>query len=403
MQDYSTGASKVVIGILKGIIKMSKQQKKKKIVWQNYIGIAFLMIIGAICGFLILKYIDSSAVADRSFGETLLSFFFLMVVMYMSIFLHLIIHEVGHLVFGLMTGYSFSSFRIMSFIWVKEKQEIKFKRLTLAGTGGQCLMAPPTLVDGKIPMVLYNLGGSLMNIITGLISLGLYFVFQNVPLPSTVMLMIVVVGFILAIMNGVPMRMGVINNDGYNAFALSRNRDALHSFWVQMKANEQLTKGIRLKDMPDEWFSTPSDEEMKNSMVAVMGVFACSRMMDSKNFTQAYELMTHLLEIDSGIVGLHRNLLVCDCVYCELVGENRSDVLAQLFTKKQKKFMTLMKKFPSVLRTQYSYALLSEKNTAKAEGIKIQFEKCAKTFPYPSEIEAERELMNIAEQKSKEV
>ncbi|GKX29257.1 hypothetical protein SH1V18_17370 [Vallitalea longa] len=382
---------------------MGKKQKKKKIVWPKFVGIVLFMAIGAICGLLIANYIDSNAAEDISLGEELLTFFSLIIVMYISIFIHLIIHEAGHLIFGLMTGYSFSSFRIMSFMWVKENYKIKFKRLTLAGTGGQCLMTPPQLVDGKIPVVLYNLGGSFMNIITGLIFLGMYFVFQSIPFLSTVMLMMVAVGFVLAIMNGVPMRMGIIDNDGYNAYALSRNRDALRSFWVQMKANEQLTKGIRLKDMPDEWFTTPSDEEMKNSMVAVRGVFACSRMIDTQSFAQAYKLMTHFLEIDSAIVGLHRRLMVCDCAYCELIGENRSDVLKQLFTKKQIKFMKSMKKFPSVLRTEYSYALLSEKDLVKAEGIKVKFEKCAKTYPYPSEIQAERELMDIAEQKSKNI
>lgn len=382
---------------------MSKQPNKKKIVWQKYIGMAFFIIIGAICGLLIATYMDSNVAENISLGEKLLSYFSLIVVMFIAIFLHLIIHEAGHLVFGLLTGYSFSSFRIMSFMWVKEKNQIKFKRLTIAGTGGQCLMAPPNLVDGKIPVVLYNLGGSFMNIITGLIFLSLYFIFQNVPLFSTVTLMMAAIGFIFAIMNGVPMRMGLVDNDGYNAFALSRNRDAQRSFWVQMKVNEKLTKAVRLKDMPDEWFAVPSDEKMKNSMVAVMGVFACNRMIDSQSFAQAYKLMNHLLEIESGIVELHRNLMICDCVYCELIGENRSDVLAQLFTPKIKKFMKSMKTFPSVLRTEYSYALLSEKNIVKAERVKVKFEECAKTYPYASDIQAERELMDISDQTSKEV
>lgn len=401
MQDLFDWCIKIVIG--KRIIDMNKKQKKEKIVWQKYIGMGLFMIMGAIFGVLIAKYIESSAGADRSFGKDVLTFLSLMFVIYISIFFQLIIHEAGHLIFGLMTGYSFSSFRIMSFMWVKEKNKIKLKRLTLAGTGGQCLMSPPELVEGKIPVALYNLGGSIMNIITGFVFLGLYFVFQNIPFLSMVMLMMMSVGFILAIMNGVPMRMGIIDNDGYNAFALSRNSDALRSFWIQMKANEQLTKGIRLRDMPDEWFAVPSDEEMKNSMVAVMGVFACSRMMETQKFDQAYKLMTHLLEIDSAIVGLHRSLLVCDCAYCELIGENRSDVLEQLFTKKQKKFMKQMKKYPSVLRTEYSYALLSEEDFVKAESIKVRFENCAKSYPYPSDIKAEQELMDIAEQKSKNV
>ena len=41
----------------------------------------------------------------------------------------------------------------------------------------------------------------------------------------------------------------------------------------------------------------------------------------------------------SGIVGLHRGLMVCDRVYYELIGENRSEVLIGMMGKDQKKFM----------------------------------------------------------------
>ena len=65
----------------------------------------------------------------------------------------------------------------------------------------------------------------------------------------------------------------------------------------------------------------------------------------------------------------------------------------------QKKFMKAMKRFPSVLRAQYALALLFEKNADKAEMIKNEFEKVAKTYPYAQDIESERDLMKIAESK----
>ena len=58
-----------------------------------------------------------------------------------------------------------------------------------------------------------------------------------------------------------------------------------------------------------------------------------------------------------------------------------------------------MKRFPSVLRTQYVLALLSEKDVAKAETIKNEFEKVSKTYPYAQDIESEKNLMRIAESK----
>lgn len=358
------------------------------------------MLIGAVSGFLMVSYIDKGTDAGASLYKEILSLIGLFLGMYAAILVQMIIHEAGHLIFGLLSGYKFSSFRIFSFMWVKENGKIKFRRLSLAGTGGQCLMTPPDMTDGKIPVVLYNLGGSIMNIASGLIFLGLFLISTNIPFLSAVMLLFAVIGFILAVMNGVPMRMGTVDNDGYNALALTRNSEAMRSFWVQMKVNEQIAKGVRLKNMPDEWFAVPSDKAMKNSMVAVMGVFACNRLMDEGNFEEADRLMAHMLETDSGMVGLHRSLMICDRMYVELITDNRREVLDSMLTKEQKKFMKSMKSFPSVLRTEYAYALLREKDTAKTDQVKARFEKCAKAYPYPNEICSERELMEIAETKA---
>jgi len=258
-------------------------------------------------------------------------------------------------------------------------------------------MSPPDMIDGKIPVTLYNLGGSLMNVIASTVFLILFILFKNVFFVSTVLLFFTAIGYIIAIMNGVPMRMGTIDNDGYNAFSLTKSPEAMRSFWVQMKANEQLSNGVRLKDMPDEWFKLPSDEAMKNSMVAALGVFACNRLMDAKKFEEADKLMEHMLSIESGMVGLHRNLLICDRMFIEMTGENRKEIIDGMFTKEQKTFMKQMKNFPSVLRTEYVYALLCENDTAKAEKIRKQFENIAKTYPYPNDIQAEKELMEFAE------
>ena len=43
----------------------------------------------------------------------------------------IIIHELGHLIFGLLSGYKFSSFRIGNIMLVKTGGKLKFKKLTI--------------------------------------------------------------------------------------------------------------------------------------------------------------------------------------------------------------------------------------------------------------------------------
>lgn len=379
-----------------------KKEQKKKGQWQQWTVMGFFMLIGAVCGVLMVSFMEQRGAENRSILEDLIPLGVLFIGMYVGIFLQLTIHEAGHLVFGLKSGYQFSSFRIGSFMWLKENDKIVSKKLSLDGTGGQCLMVPPQMQDGKIPVILYNLGGCIMNLVASVVFLAIYLLTPKGTIISLFCLMMALIGVAIALMNGIPLRLGTVDNDGYNALSLGKNPDAMRAFWLQLKVNEQIAKGIRLKDMPDEWFAVPDDEAMQNSMVATQGVFATNRLMDQQRFAEADRLIAHLLKIDSGIIGLHRNLMICDRVYCELIQDNRKEILEEMLTKEQIKFMKAMKKFPSVVRTEYAYALLALKDTAKANAARELFEKVAKTYPYPSDVQSERELIGIADNIARE-
>ena len=357
----------------------------------------FFVLMGAVCGFIMMSYASSSIPEDQGIGGEIAFFIAMFLAMYAAIFFNIIIHEAGHLLFGLMTGYSFSSFRIGSFMWVKEKGKLKFRRLSVAGTGGQCLMIPPEMTDSGIPTLLYNLGGAIVNAVSGLIFLALTMFLHGSGIASAIFMIFAVIGLIIAVMNGVPMKLGTVNNDGANAVSVKKNSESMQSFWIQMKINERISSGVRLRDMPEDWFYVPSDEGMKNSMTAALGVFACNRLIDEHRFEEAENLMERLLEMDSAIAGMHRSLLICDIIYCELIGENRRDKINAMLDAQQKKFMKSMQKFPSIIRTEYAYAAIAENNPKKARAIQADFEKFSSKYPYPSEIEAEAELMRIAD------
>ena len=381
-----------------GGLTVKREGKKKNS--QQWIGMLLYMLIGASSGILFLRFFEQHKEEEWSIVKILLLFGVVVLVLYGSIMIQIIIHEAGHLVFGLVTGYRFSSFRIFGWMWLKKDGRLQVKHLSLAGTGGQCLMAPPELRNGKMPVLLYNFGGAIMNLIASAIFAGLSFLFPVSSVFNSVFLILAVVGIGFAIINGVPLHMGPVDNDGCNALSLMRSEEACRAFWIQLKANEKISEGIRLKDMPAEWFVVPEDDAMKNGIIASVGVLACSRLMDEQRFAEADERMEHLLSIESGIAGLHRSLMICDRVFMELIGQNRPEVLDSMLTREQKKLMKAMNKYPSILRTRYVYALLAQHDETKAREIKAAFERSADRYPYPSEIEGEKELMETAEKQA---
>lgn len=383
---------------MKNTNKKKQSIKKKKNLTGSVLFLALFALIGAAIGFMIAAYADKILSSDASVGEYIFMVALLLAGLYVAVFLQTVIHEGGHLVCGLLSGYQFSSFRVGSTMWLKDPEtgRILRKRMSLAGTAGQCLMSPPELVDGRVPVLLFNFGGAIANVAASVLFLGLYFLTRGIRILPVLCILMVIFGIAFAITNGIPMRVGGVDNDGYNARAMMRDTTAIRSFWVQLKANEQIARGVRLKDMPAEWFYVPDADGMKNSIVAVMGVFMCNRLMDEQRFDEAEELMERLLRQKTGIMGLHRSLMTCDLVYCKLLRGDSVETVDALMSDAHKKFMKSMKTFPSVLRTDYAYALLREKDEDKAAKISEQFDQVAKTYPYPSDIESERELLMLA-------
>ncbi|MBP3347602.1 MAG: M50 family metallopeptidase [Clostridia bacterium] len=373
---------------------MSKE--KKPLQWQAIVTMIAFMLVGAVCGFIIVGFMDEMLTDDTPLKTELLLFFGMLVGIYLSIFLSFIIHEAGHLVFGLMTGYKFCSYRIGSLLLIKQNGKLRIKKYSIAGTGGQCLMVPPDMVYGSFPVTAYNLGGVLMNLLIFVICLTAYFVIDSKTLFTGLLLVNAVVNLAIALTNGIPMK-GAVNNDGHNAFSLESNKAAMRAFWLELKINEAMSNGVNIKDMDESWFVMPKDEELSNSIVGDIAVFCCNRYLAEHRFDEAKEAITHLISTQNSIVPINKHLLTADKIYIMLISGEPKEQIDLLLTKEQKKMMKLLSSMPSILRTEYAYALLAEKNDKKAAKIKKQLNNMAKSYPYAGEIASEQELIDIAD------
>lgn len=393
----------------------SKKQEKRPHFLLQFLTMGLYVLAGVGCSKIFLKHMNVA----YGISDFVILCVEMVLVICVDFLLHMLVHEAGHLVCGLVTGYRFSSFRIGSLMFVRTEGKLKIKRYSLPGTAGQCLMAPPYMVDGRIPYILYNLGGSLFNLLFSLVAFLVSLPLGNFPLVMSCLQTLAVVGIVVAWVNGIPMQVDMVNNDGYNALCLGKYPKELRAFWIQMKVMEQIAEGVRLKDMPDEWFDLPTEEDVKNPMCAAIAVLACNRLMDSMRLQEAAELMEKLLNMETGMTQLHRRILSEDCIYCELVGENRLSKVLEFWCEEQLDFEKKMNCHPSVLRSQYAFNLLCriaqieekpslfiepDKPSRKckpsvhpgdelARKCKKQFEKCARTYPYTGEVESQRELM----------
>lgn len=370
--------------------KNKKNESKILVVW------ALCALLGGVCGFVIMQCINGAFSEEELFKYELLIFALAIVWIYVSIFLSTVLHEIGHLIFGRLTGYKFLSFRIGNIMLVKIDGKLKIKKFNIPGTGGQCLMAPPEPLYGEFPVMLYNLGGVTINILAAIASVIVYVCVDNIVL-GVFFLIFAFVNAFSGLMNGIPMTVGTVNNDAKNAFFIKNNKTAKTAFFLQLKMNEAMLQGVRLKDMPEDWFNIFENDGCSDSLSSSIEVFYCQRLIDAKKFDNAIAEIEKVTA-KNNILEMYKNIILCDLIYCKLVTGCDKEEIRALLNPKQKKFIKLMSKSIGILRTKFAIALLYDKDEGSASKILRAFEKISRKYPYKADAEGESELVEIVKQ-----
>ena len=371
--------------------------KKKK----NYGDIAakiIMLLTGAVCGIFIIFTMNFFGTLVKGPAAFLLMFAEAMIIMYIASFVQTIIHESGHLIFGLITGYKFVSFRIGHFMFIKEKGRLKIKLYTVVGTAGQCLMMPPQWNE-KIPYRLYNLGGCIMNAATALFALAAYFAAGAEGFFALCMAMLAVMGLSMALTNGIPMRVGGISNDGMNAALLGKKENTLRAFWLQLYVNGLIARGERYHNMPREWFRLPEGEELSDPICCAMGVMLYNFCFDMHEFDEAEQTINYMLNAP-GLLDVEKNELLCELLFLRVLRGAPKEEIDSLLTPKLDKYIKATANYVSRRRLAYAYQLLYLKNYSTAQKCLEVFERTAATYPYSAETENEREIIEIVKQKA---
>lgn len=348
----------------------------------------YLMLCGGIGGILIANFTNDY---KTSATIAILGLLLQLIVFYLGMFVNICIHECGHLLFGLLSGYKFQSIRFGSLMFCKVNGKIKISKYTLAGTGGQCLMIPPQVNEDELPTSLYNWGGVIMNMVLVIIFGITFFIAKNSPIVRFISVLFVLVGIFFIILNGIPFES--MGNDGYNAVRLKRNLKSKHAFYIQLLIASELAKNHAVTDMPSEWFQWEYDEN-DDAMAMSQGVMRLNWLIYSKRIEEAYCLSEFLLEHASALVEIHQMMIQAEHLYCMIILNKDENEIKSEFMDKQKSFKAL-KKNPSIQRLLFVYYSVIEKDENKAREAKKNFEKIALTYPYPCEIMGERELMDM--------
>lgn len=344
---------------------------KKKLILMNMIMMAF----GALAGFIIAVYIDKQ---NLSFLQAVYAFIWL-IAGYMA---GIIIHESGHLVTGLYSGYEFLSFRIGSLTFIKENGRLTRKKFSLAGTGGQCLMMPPESdTPEDVPFVLYFLGGGLFNLITAVIFIPAGLLIPGFYL-SVPFLMLGFTSAIQCLMNLIPMNLQC-PNDGFNIVFYSRNKAERVVLYKQLRINGLLHKGYEPSAIPGELFDFGENSKGLGDLLKA------SLCIDNKDFPAAQKLIEKA--IASGeLLSVYEYEAKAELLFCKVMNGAPGQEIDELYDKTLKNYISASSKTQiAKRRIMYAYYLIYKQDMAAAEKEYNAALAMKETYPIAGEVKSE--------------
>lgn len=365
-------------------------------------GICF-MVITSLVGFL-AGYLSgrTGGKSNLSFDQILFKIGVDLVIFIIVFIIQIIIHESGHLIFGLISRYEFISFRVGSITIVKADGKFKLKKFNIKGTGGQCLMMPKTNNYEELHYILYNLGGVLMNAIVSIVSAIILLSIDTNKYIEVILIAFIFVGIVCVIGNGIPMKISGIANDGYNILSISKDKFIKYCFYTQLKVNGLLYKGMRIKDMPIEWFYIKDGADINNPLVTSLKIMEANYYHDKLNFEMAKKCYEDILENSPKIIKLYENEIKCELLFLEILNGNLEKV-EEIYTKELRNYIKITECYISRKRLMYTYNLMVLKDKNKADKLLGEFERVKKTYPVKSEIESEEEIIKLIGDKLKVV
>jgi len=296
---------------------------------------------------------------------------------FQAVFLSVIVHELGHLFFGLRTGYKFLSFRVASWVWHKEDGIIKFAR-SKSVVAGQCLMTPPEDVN-NFKFVWYNLGGGLFNF-----AFALVWLLALIPTgPSGYLRVFIFIGFIInlymAIINLLPVIVAGLPVDGRNIYTALKSEEARRGFHTMLHVNSEMAKGKRYSDFNRSLFALDAGADINNYFVAWLVMLDASRLQDLGEYEKSF-LRYSSLSLDK-LPGAYRNAIMLNQLYYHTVYRQDLVEAAAIFNDKKINIIVTQSKTIDYSWVIAAYEYFGLRNKQKALKTLARAKKAAEVHP----------------------
>ncbi|MFP4698308.1 MAG: hypothetical protein ACLFMO_06340, partial [Eubacteriales bacterium] len=221
-------------------------------------------IIGVILGLFVIQFdFLESITSDFSFYKVVL----LILSIFGMFYLHIIMHEFGHFLGGLISKFDFYAFRIGPLVFEKENNKVIFKIQNNIAYSG-CIMLPKNSENFERKLLVYYIGGIAINFILSLLFLIGYISLGSPSFSKTFFVIGAIIGFAFILINSVPFKSQGIKNDGANILSLIRKSPKDLAEIMVVYISMQVTTGVEPKDL-DPVFLRRNKNLPKDEMLGI--------------------------------------------------------------------------------------------------------------------------------------
>lgn len=300
----------------------------------------------------------------------------LVIAIFIMYILQILIHETGHLIFGLLTGYRFLSFRIFNVVIIKEKDRLVIKKYFFPGSVGQCIMQPKTN-----SYFLHISGGIILNLLSSLLLLP--YAFSNNGLSfiaRMIILMFCFYGIAFALINGIPIKFLGIVNDGLLLVYL-RNPIARKYRFINQTLAEDIISGKSYGELPYELLNVPENMDLTNFFIGYHKIIEFYYLVEHKKWDMAMKCLNSFRPYMNRLPIMLRDIVYLEMLFLSLI--TNYDCNREELYNKTKFILKKGSKDFNILRVGCLYDIYSKSKNKKE--IREELYKLEQNYPYKGE------------------
>jgi hypothetical protein len=242
---------------------------------------------------------------------------FIVALMPVSLFAVIVVHEIGHLVFGWCAGFRlimirFGPVRISSTFRFSIKNEPK------TGASGTVNMIPVRSANLRSRAILFVLGGPFANVLTGIVILFLK--------PGGPAVVFAVLSIIIGLANLIPFRRLATISDGKRIWMLLQNKEQGERWLSILQLAAELQSGVDPENLSPDFLAKVTAVKDESPDTAVGYVFAYSAAWYGNNLDETAQLLETCLEYAQFSSPAMREVLKSSAAVFQARKKKRSDL-----------------------------------------------------------------------------